>query len=56
MPRDGSPRTRDDCTRRVLRSGPWNHGPDQIRAAYRVPSGTESRSHGNGLRVARSLD
>ena len=56
VPKDGSPWTSGDCSRRVLRGGSWFNGPGYLRSAYRlryIISGL--RNLNVGFRVARTL-
>jgi formylglycine-generating enzyme required for sulfatase activity len=55
LPRDGSPRTSGDCTRRVVRGGSWNDEPKDIRAAKRAWEIVGERRAQIGFRVAREL-
>ncbi len=54
-PATGTPRTKGDCTQRVLRGGSWFNGPQYLRAAGRARSGPDLRSESIGFRVARTL-
>ena len=55
-PRDGSAWTRGgDCSKRVLRGGSWNDGPENLRSAGRVGYTAAHRNDHNGFRVARTL-
>ena len=54
-PTDGSARTAEDCTDRVIRGGAWNSGADSLRSAQRSFSRPNSRVNATGLRVARTL-
>jgi formylglycine-generating enzyme required for sulfatase activity len=53
---DGSARTANDCTYHVLRGGAWHSYPRSLRAANRITYAATHREHGNGFRVARTLD
>ena len=58
-PEDGSPWTRGDCTRRVLRGGSWSNLPVFIRSAARSRANAQGwdfdYSSYAGFRLARSL-
>jgi formylglycine-generating enzyme required for sulfatase activity len=54
-PTDGSAWTSGYCIGRAQRGGPWWTGPLGIRSAARGHTLPDSRDHGNGFRVARSL-
>jgi formylglycine-generating enzyme required for sulfatase activity len=55
VPRDASPRTTGDCSRRVVRGGSWDDEPKDLRSAKRGwELATERRSQ-IGFRVARAL-
>jgi formylglycine-generating enzyme required for sulfatase activity len=55
LPRDGSPRTAGDCTRRVVRGGSWNDEPKDIRSAKRAWELVGERRAQIGFRVTREL-
>ena len=55
-PTDGRSWYEGDCSRRVLRSGSWTHGPWILRSAFRVRSSTGSRDGDFGFRVARTMN
>lgn len=54
-PGDGRARERGDCTRRVIRGGAWNNGPELLRSASRSGNFTDDRRAFLGFRVARTL-
>ncbi|MEY4680681.1 MAG: hypothetical protein RLZZ276_2330, partial [Pseudomonadota bacterium] len=54
-PADGSARQGGDCSRRVLRGGSWNYGPELTRSADRGWGTSGLRSGYVGFRVARTL-
>jgi formylglycine-generating enzyme required for sulfatase activity len=55
LPRDGSPRTGGDCSRRVVRGGSWDDEPKDVRAAKRFPQGSADRRPQVGFRIGREL-
>ena len=55
IPRDGSPNTTGDSSRRVVRGGSWGSNPRSVRAGYRNWDDTGDRDNGTGFRVARTL-
>jgi formylglycine-generating enzyme required for sulfatase activity len=52
-PTDGTPWTRGDCSRRVLRGGSYFSEPRILRSANRVRFGVTERYGNGGFRVAR---
>jgi formylglycine-generating enzyme required for sulfatase activity len=54
-PADGSPWTRGDCRRRVVRGGSWVDLPDYLRSADRDSAAADLRDEVLGFRVARTL-
>ncbi|MCL2716828.1 MAG: SUMF1/EgtB/PvdO family nonheme iron enzyme [Alphaproteobacteria bacterium] len=54
-PTDESAWTSGDCTRRVVRGGPWNGSARLLRSAFRFKYTTEIRNRYLGFRVARTL-
>ena len=54
-PKDGSPWTSGDCSRRVVRGGSWDFEPRILRSAYRSMSLSGDRVSYLGFRVARTL-
>jgi formylglycine-generating enzyme required for sulfatase activity len=54
-PRDGSPVTSGDCSRRVIRGGSWGDDPIYLRAASRSRRASDFRGNAVGFRVARTL-
>jgi formylglycine-generating enzyme required for sulfatase activity len=54
-PMDGSARTAEDCSRRVIRSGSWIDTPMQLRSASRDGLSTFIRFFNLGFRVGRTL-
>jgi formylglycine-generating enzyme required for sulfatase activity len=54
-PTDGSAWTTGDCSRRILRGGSWDGGPQELRSARRYSLEPDNRSASTGFRVARSL-
>ena len=55
LPRNGSPRTTGDCSRRVLRGGSWSDEPKDVRSAKRAWELASERRAQIGFRVARAL-
>jgi len=55
LPRNGSPRTTGDCSRRVLRGGSWSDEPKDVRSAKRAWEVASERRAQIGFRVARAL-
>jgi formylglycine-generating enzyme required for sulfatase activity len=55
LPRDGSARTRGDCSRRVIRSGSFEDPPKDVRAARRSWQESGDRRSQIGFRVAREM-
>jgi formylglycine-generating enzyme required for sulfatase activity len=56
LPRDGSARTRGDCSRRVIRGGSWEDPPKDVRSARRSWQEAGDRRSQIGFRVARELN
>ena len=54
-PDDGSAWITGDCSRRVLRGGSWNYGPENLRSAFRFGYFAGYRYFDSGFRVARTL-
>ena len=54
-PGDGSASTSGDCSRRVLRGGSWDIGPEDLRSAYRNWDAADFRGDDLGFRVGRTL-
>jgi formylglycine-generating enzyme required for sulfatase activity len=54
-PADGSPRTAQECSLRVLRGGSWYFNPRYLRAANRGRYRPDYRGNNAGFRVARTL-
>ena len=52
-PFDGSPRTSENCDRRVLRGGSWSVKPWYLRSADRFWLTTDYRLNVNGFRIVR---
>jgi formylglycine-generating enzyme required for sulfatase activity len=52
-PADGSPWREGDCTKRMLRGGPWNWSANMLRSGYRYGAYVGS---GYGFRVVRTLN
>jgi formylglycine-generating enzyme required for sulfatase activity len=40
---------------RVVRGGAWASAPEQVRSAWRAPTGSETTNARIGFRVARDL-
>jgi len=55
-PRDGTPATSGDCTKRIVRGGGWFHGPDRARSASRVADDASRRAADIGFRVAADFN
>ncbi|MGD9968372.1 MAG: SUMF1/EgtB/PvdO family nonheme iron enzyme [Hyphomonadaceae bacterium] len=56
QPSNGAPVVAQGCTRRALRGGSWDSGPDALRSATRGSFEQAMGSNQIGLRVARELD
>jgi formylglycine-generating enzyme required for sulfatase activity len=54
-PTDGSARTTDDCSNRVIRGGSWYENPSLLRTAQRLVFNRGNRAYDTGFRVARTL-
>ena len=54
LPKDGSPNTTGDSSRRALRGGSWSGDPRGVRAGYRVWNFAGNRNSNTGFRVART--
>lgn len=54
-PKNGSPWTSGDCSRRVLRGGSWINNPHNLRSASRYSISTADLNIFYGFRVARTL-
>jgi formylglycine-generating enzyme required for sulfatase activity len=55
-PTDGAPWTEGaDCSRRVVRGGSWDDGPQNLRSANRLRLVADSRFNYLGFRVGRTL-
>jgi formylglycine-generating enzyme len=52
VPLDGSARTTEGCSRRVVRGGSWNNNPRNVRAGNRNWNDTGNRNTNTGFRVA----
>jgi len=52
-PADGSPWLEGDCTKRMVRGGPWNWSANMLRSGYRY--GVYAGS-GYGFRIVRTLN
>jgi formylglycine-generating enzyme required for sulfatase activity len=52
-PNDGSARTSDRCSARVLRGGSWLSSPPNLRSAQRLSFGPGLRDNYGGFRVTR---
>ena len=55
-PTDGRAWRSGDCSRRVLRGGSWDSGPDVLRSALRNRYSAGNRLNGNGFRLARTIN
>jgi formylglycine-generating enzyme required for sulfatase activity len=53
---DGSARNSGECSRRVDRGGSWGYPPLGLRSADRDWRPTVDRGHGQGFRLARTLN
>lgn len=51
-PDDGSPWTKGDCSKRVVRGGSWDGEPRIVRSANGNRNDTDNRNNNTGLRVA----
>ena len=54
-PMNGSAWTSGDCSRRVLRGGPWSYPSEYLRSAARIGVTTDLRYPDFGFRVGRTL-
>ncbi|MGH8173878.1 MAG: SUMF1/EgtB/PvdO family nonheme iron enzyme [Rhodanobacteraceae bacterium] len=54
-PRESSAWVNPGCDRRVVRGGSWGSDPEQVRSAFRIAAGAETRSARIGFRIARDL-
>jgi formylglycine-generating enzyme required for sulfatase activity len=55
-PTDGSPWLEGDCSKHMIRGGPWNWQAQTIRSGYRDSASPTSGTSVVGLRVVRNLN